>query len=294
MESEDEAIQRGPREETSRTFCISIDVERDYRRDGILSTRGIEEGLPTFLDELKSRGIPYDLMISGEIAEQVPNEVLRHSSIDCALGCHGQTHLPGYLNRLDATSQEAELRRATHTITSTFGRVPRVFRAPNFSANGDTIRILARLGYHVDSSVLPGRRVRKWRLKTIVDHRGVPENPFLSDPFHYPKKGGVSILEVPVTANPTSIGSPLGLGFLNHAGTEKYSDALRRATGKYVVFLAHTWEMVSWASSDPVAPWVRSASSADPRALDDLISLLDGYQFGNMDQILSVETQNRF
>jgi len=290
-ESEDDIIQRGLRGMTSRTFCVSIDVERDYRKDGTLSTRGVEEGLPIFVDWLRSHGIPYDLMISGEIAERVPKEVLGQRPVDCALGCHGQTHFPGYLNRLDSTAQERELRRATDTIASTFGRVPRVFRAPNFSANGDTVRILTRLGYQVDSSVLPGRRVRKLRVKTIVDHRGVPEDPFFSDPVHYPREGGHSILEVPVTANPNAAGSPLGLGFLNFAGAAEFADALGRSKGRDVVFLAHTWEMVAWKEDAPIASWVRSVSKDPSVPFDGLVSLLEGWSFMNLEQIARRERE---
>ena len=280
-----------PGRDASRTFCVSIDVERDYRTDGRLSTRGIEEGLATFVDLLRSHGVPHDLMISGEVAERVPRELSSQSAVDCTVGCHGQEHSPGYLNRLNSNAQEAELRNATRTIAARFGRDPRVFRAPNFSANSDTVRILSRLGYIADSSVLPGRRVRRWWLRTIVDHRRIPNDPFFSGPVHYPMPGGDSILEVPITPNPLEPGAPLGLGYLNYAGGARFEDALGRSVGNYVVFLAHTWEMVSWRKDDPVAPWVRSASKAPSAEFDALLSRLEGWSFTNLDGIVARETQ---
>lgn len=276
----------GPaRHDGTRSFCVSIDVERDYRKDGGLSTRGIEEGLPIFVDMLRSHGIPYDLMVSGEIAERVPREMAGSRPDECALGCHSQTHSPGYLNAWGSDRQEEELRRATTLITSRFGRSPRFFRAPNFSANGDTIRILANLGYEADSSILPGRWVKKWRLRTLVDHRGVPHNPYFSDASHFPNEGGSALLEVPVTSNPTSPGSPLGLGLLNSVGPRRFLEALRGAEGRYVVFLAHAWEMVRWGEGAPVVPWVRSASEPPSSHFAALLPLMEDWEFMNLEQI---------
>jgi len=269
-------------------FCVSIDVERDYRKDSALTTRGVREGLPAFLDVLRSHGAPYDLMVSGEVVNAIPDEVVLERD-RLALGCHADSHQPGYLSRLNRVSQESSVRRASVSIAEKFGRTPVHFRAPNFSANGDTIRVLTSLGYRVDSSILPGRLVRRWRLLTLVDHRNLPSDPFFVDPESYPQPGHRSILEIPVTANPVETSGPLGLGYLNAEGLPKFLGALRKAENRYVVFLAHTWEMVDWDLGDGVAPWVRDASSSRHSSFDALLSSLDNRTLINLDGILGAE-----
>jgi len=49
--------------------------------------------------------------------------------------------------------------------------------------------------------------------------------------------------------------------------------------------------MVSWSSSDPVAPWVRSAARSDVSLFEELLSKIDGYEFLNSRQIVERETR---
>jgi hypothetical protein len=268
-----------------KSFGFSIDAERDYRMDGKLTVRGLTEGLPTFCDVLKSLEIPFDLMVSGEVVHHVPQDVLRDRQDLVALGCHGYSHSPGYLNRMRPRQKETEIERATTLIREVCGRPPTHFRAPNFSVDGKTIEIVGRLGYRIDSSVLPGRYVRRWRLIPLVDHRGAPIDPYTPDTAEFLRPGQSRILEVPVTPNPLAPGAPLGLGFLHSRGVQACLSALRQATGRYILFLAHSWEMTDWASSDAVRPWVRAASSGSTDRLGELLSVLDGWEFLNFDRI---------
>ena len=202
-------------------ICISIDVERDYRADRRMTVRGIAEGLPVYLDLLRSLQIPHDLFVSGEVAPDVPKEVFGVANGLVALGSHGLTHEPGvrsYLNRKRRPVIENERQKATQQILLRFGRTPLHFRAPNFSTSAQTLSVLERLGYRSDSSVLPGRYVRRWRTLPLLDHRNAPLDPYHPDPRSILQEGSSSILEVPVTPNPFHAGSPLGLGFLHDAG----------------------------------------------------------------------------
>jgi hypothetical protein len=228
-------------------------------------------------------------MVSGEVVQHIPRDIFNRRPDLVALGCHGYSHSPGYLNRMRLAQKESEIQRATFLIHESSGKSPTHFRAPNFSADGETIDILGRLGYRVDSSVLPGRHVRRWRLIPLVDHRGAPQNPYIPDIGGFPFPGRSGILEVPVTPNPHAPGAPLGLGFLHSEGTRACLDALRQTMGRYVLFLAHTWEMVSWTSSDAVRPWVRAASTSSTNALEEIISRLDTTKFVNMDRIFELE-----
>ncbi len=275
--------------------CISVDVERDYRLDGRLTTRGIEEGLPAFLDRLRSLGLPHDLFISGEIVSFLPGSLLRLGDGKGALGCHGLRHEAGlgsYLSRKPRSVVEREIRTATDDIRSRFGRQPIHFRAPNFSTSGDTISVLAALGYRSDSSVLPGRYVRRWKTLTVLDHRGAPTDPYHPDSQSPLRQGASRILEVPVTPNPFSGGSPLGLGFLHHSGLAQVLRAMSEIRSRYVIFLAHSWEMVDWHASDSVADWVPRSSSSSFETLEQLLTAVEPERFVNMDQIVEAELPN--
>lgn len=278
---------------THRAFCISIDVERDYRSDGAFTTRGIDEGLPRFVELLHSRGVPFDLMVSGEVADRLPSSLIAGTGSSVALGCHGFRHDLGYLNRVPSPTLEEDLRLATERVKHRFGRQPCHFRAPNFSADGRTIRLLEGLGYATDSSVLPGRWVRRWRLISLVDHRNVGEDPYVPDRLAFPAPGQSTLLEVPVAPNRLLPGGPLGLGYLHSHGPESVVAGLSLLKGPYAVFLAHSWEMVDWRDTDPVAPWVPRACSADLQPMERLLDALAACEFLNMDRINSREVRLR-
>lgn len=279
------------RRSESPELCLSIDVERDYRLDKRFTVRGIEEGLPVYLDRLQSLELPYDLFLSGEVADSFPLEKLGKGYGLRALGCHGLTHEPGprsYLSRKSRRVLEVELRSATDRVEAAFGQRPIHFRAPNFSTSADAISVLEDLGYRSDSSVLPGRYVRRWKVVPILDHRQAPVEPYHPSRTSPVLKGDSSILEVPVTPNPLlEGGSPLGLGLLHDSGPATVLQAFARVRTRCVIFLAHSWEMVSWGPADPVAPWVRRASSSSAKALDQLLQTLHRDRFVNMDRILA-------
>ncbi len=106
------------------TICISIDVERDYRLDGAFTTRGIEDGLPPVVDLLRSRELPFDLFVSGEIADRLPATLAHRLT---AIGCHGLRHPRGhrsYLNRMTVVAQRRQISEATERVRTATGTTP--------------------------------------------------------------------------------------------------------------------------------------------------------------------------
>src|SRR5439155_27231687 len=117
------------------SFCISVDVERDYRLDGKITVRGIEEGLPVFLDALRSRSVPFDLFVSGEIVPYLPSDFPKDGDALVSLVCHGLTNsagLDGYLGRKSEDQHRADIEFATRTTEVNLRKTPRHFRAPSF------------------------------------------------------------------------------------------------------------------------------------------------------------------
>jgi len=209
-----------------------------------------------------------------------------------ALGCHGLTHPTGlgaYLNRKSFDRQANEIHQATEKVRASTGYSPVHFRAPYFSADSSTLYALQTQGYQVDSSVLPGRWVRKWKVFPVLDHRGSPVSPYRPSLEGISQVGTSRLLEVPVSANPVASGSPLGLGFLNAHGAKETIRVAEMVEGRYLVFLCHSWELVDWGRYDPVASWVRTAGSSDFRQLELLLLHFASHDFVNMDGILNRE-----
>ena len=270
---------------------ISIDVERDYRLDGRITTRGVDEGLPVYFDLLRSHRIPCDLFVSGEVASEVASLGLSLNQSLVALGCHGFNHPAGpasYLSRKSDHVLKRELETATSIIRSRLDRMPSHFRAPNFSISPRALSVLDALGYECDSSILPDRYVRRWGILPILDHRGAPIDPYQPDPGCPTRAGSSRLLEVPLSPNPREPGSPLGLGSLNELGLS-IIPTIAQSRSRYLIFLCHTWEMVDWSMGDPVSPWVRAGSKSRPELLEAAIAELDGSRFANMDQIVEDE-----
>ncbi|MEK6852200.1 MAG: polysaccharide deacetylase family protein, partial [Candidatus Thermoplasmatota archaeon] len=122
--------------------------------------RGIEDGLPKLLSLFEKHGVRANFFATSDLCSRHPDalrEIVRRGHV---LGCHGESHDVAYLSSRSYRWQVASIRRATESLEACTGVRPRGFRAPNFSANGATIRALERLGYDYDSSVLPGRVVR--------------------------------------------------------------------------------------------------------------------------------------
>lgn len=97
---------------------------------------------------------------------------------------------------------EAKLRSLTEAITQRFGRAPTSYRAGRFGFDGRTARILASLGYVVDSSVTP---LTSWRpYKGAVDGPGGPDftgaplAPYRLDPADVTRAGD-GLVEIPLT-----------------------------------------------------------------------------------------------
>ena len=238
---------------------------------------------------MRAKGTPFDLFISGEVVEFVLPGLYDQNT---AIGCHGMHHDPGvrsYMNRMSTAAQLREIRDATVRIQETTGRRPIHFRAPNFSADERTISGLAGAGYRIDSSVLPGRMVRRWRVLPVLDHRGAPLVPYHPDEGRLTREGGSPILEVPVTPNEMLPGGPLGLGYLNAEGSDAAVRAAMKAHSRYTTLLAHSWEMVDWGPADPVAPWVRTAGSASLAGFERFLDAFSDATFVNMDRILAAE-----
>lgn len=255
---------------TRHRVVVTVDLERDYHAPGP-SFRGIEEALPKLLDLFDRHGIRATVFATADLCDRFPEALRRVIHGGHELGCHGESHDVEYLSSRTHEWQLDSIRRATQAIEAVTGISPRGFRAPNFSANGDTIRVLEALGYAYDSSVLPGRVVkgRGKRLDFLVAPRD-PYRPSRDDPA---RPGDSPLWELPVAENPFAPGGPIGLGYVNASGIKKALDAVARSVADPCVFLIHPWELVD-PPRGPIPAWMRKGCTSNPAGLDDFLGRL--------------------
>lgn len=209
-------------------LCISIDCECDkgpgWRTKKPLGFCGISQGIRDRLQPLfrRFRAKPSYLLSPEIMRDAQALEILADLDGDAELG----THLHGEFAEPDAfepavtsvfqchydrETERRKLEYLTNLFRSSFGRLPRSFRAGRFGIGGHSLRLLQDLGYTVDSSVTPNK---DWSRvgAPAASFRQAPTQPYwpvLNDPGRAAPQAG-TLLEVPVTIRPSRLaGIPL-------------------------------------------------------------------------------------
>jgi len=251
-----------------RQFAVTIDVEPDLPRYVSNGFHGISEGLPRLLGLLAELSVRTDCFITSSLLPRFSSELKAIVLDGHSIGLHGLTHdlLAGRSFRF----QRERILKGLKQLEEHLGTHATMFRAPNFGADEGTFRALRAAGIKIDSSVLPGRVVKRWRVLTVADHRGTPIQPY--EIGSAGSTGSGPLLEVPVTANPLAPGTPIGMGFLNRVGPEAALRAAELTQANLVTFLVHPWECIDLTEVYPTVP--QSWSSACRSDLSGLSHLL--------------------
>ena len=252
---------------------ISIDVENDYGPSGTRTYRGITEGLPRLLEILSRHHVRASVFLTGDCLERFANLAGQLDRMGHVVGSHAE-HTSRSFGRLPHATQAAVLERTAALIAQGTSKRPTAFRAPNFDVRPPTFRALASTGYEIDSSMLPGRRVRRWRFLSRLDHRGTSLTPYRASASDPKRPGRDGIIEIPVSPNPEAPGGPVGLGFLHTRGLEATLRAIDRSPARRAVFLIHPWEAIDRKPSPRDPPWLSAACSSNLSALDELLGKL--------------------
>jgi len=264
---------------------VSVDVEPDISKYLSESFLGIETGLPGILGILKDHRITADFFVLGEVAESFPDAVRRIFVDSHAVGSHSQTHR--HVCEMSSWDQVHAIQRSIDALKRITGQPTRMFRAPNFSADGNTVRALAQIGIPLDSSVLPGRYASRWKIRKIYDHRHAPRAPYRASLDDVDIPGQSSVIEVPVTENRLQPRTPIGLGFLNSHSVEETLKAISVSDGAYAAFLIHPWEGVDLCMKRSGLPaWLRSACRSDLKPLEKFLKAVsEQAEFTTMSQL---------
>lgn len=119
--------------------------------DKLASDALLEDGVPKILEFLETHGLDATFFVVGQNAIDFPN--LHRELAKYEIGNHTFSH-PTYLNRLSSIEKASEIQKAHVAIEEVFGFPPRVFRAPHYQIDRETIALLKGMGYRADSSLL--------------------------------------------------------------------------------------------------------------------------------------------
>lgn len=209
------------RQTTSPRIVVTVDTEADdqWRHGAPLTTGNVGWWAP--LQELCDRhGARPTYLVTSEIAtddDAVAFLAPRAADGTAEVGAHLHPwttppfgEAPGlrhndpahvYPCRLEAGLLEAKLATLTAQVRDRFGVVPAAFRAGRFGIDAVVGRMLADLGYVVDSSVTP---FVSWAANDATPADGGPDfrrqGPY---PFRVAGTGSPGLVELPVTVLPT-------------------------------------------------------------------------------------------
>jgi len=202
-------------------LCISIDCECDkgpgWRTQKPLAFRGILQGVGDRLQPLfrRFRAKPTYLLSSEIMRDAQALEALVHLVGDAEFGTHlhGEFAQPGAFEpdmtsafqcHYDRETERQKLEYLTNLFRSSFGRLPRSFRAGRFGIGPHSLGLLGDLGYTVDSSVTPHKDWRRAGAPEASFRRAStqPYWPVLDNPERAAPQAG-TMLEVPVTIRPS-------------------------------------------------------------------------------------------
>ena len=256
-----------------KTVAYTVDVEPDVAPFSYGSTHGVEQGLPPLFDLLEDLAVCADFFILGSTLEKHSWAARKAASLGHGIGSHGWNH--DLLCEKDVAQQVWEIDQATVAIEKAVGERPRMFRAADFSISGSALEHLAKTGYILDSSVMPERYARRWRLFKVYDHRGAPLRPYQPSREDPRRPGELAILEMPVALNQFRPGTPLGTSYLNAFGVDRTLDAIRSYPEETVILLTHPWELVDLGQLVPRLPaGYAQGCSSDLGALKELFHRL--------------------
>jgi len=220
---------------------LTVDVEEAFHRNDLRLSRRqrkllggrVVEQTELLVSLLRAAGQRGTFFVLGEVAEQHPELIRRLAAEGFELGLHGYAHRLVYEQREKEFLRETQ---AAKTLLEKVGKRKVVgFRAPSWSITESSLwalKILAAMGFHYDSSILPAKAylggvpssnplIHRRREADIIE---VPPSVVRMGPFRLPFSGGLYLRTLPY-------------GFIRHC--------IRRLNKKGIpaVIYLHPWEL---------------------------------------------------
>ena len=170
---------------------MTVDVERFDQ-----SFDKVSEDVVPVLDTLRQY-CSATFFVTGEVAYNNPDLVKEITDAGHEVACHGLFHERFY--KLGFAEQIRRITIATENLTNACGKRPLGFRAPQHTANAETICALEKLEYVYDSSVLPQTPFMRPHAYEKRQFLFAPKFPYFPSRFNIVKQGDCRVLELPVS-----------------------------------------------------------------------------------------------
>jgi peptidoglycan/xylan/chitin deacetylase (PgdA/CDA1 family) len=264
--------------------AVSIDVEcdKDERWDvkQPLSFDGVEDGVGKRLTPLfRQYGVRPTYLVSSEVMRHGGSAALLKAASDCELGTHlhpefivgfeGVKQTAAVACQMSGEDERRDLELLTALFAGTFDKPPRSYRAGRYGASARSIRLLAELGYEVDTSVTPHKL---WDYG--LDFRGAPDSPY------YPSAGDISragppggLLEIPISLRPSPAPAFVrgATQLLARTRIKPTRDLAKWARGPF-------WFRPGWSKRGVLLGFVRSAAGGEYQGILNMM-------FHNVDMV---------
>jgi hypothetical protein len=132
-----------------RKIAFTIDSEKDFKKD---SYNDIKTKLPKLAKVLKKRGIKATFFATSDCLKKYPGIFKKLEKGGHEIALHG--HLHERWDVLPLKEKEEKLNKAIAVYKKVFGKNPLGFRAPQFSADFELVKLLNKKGFVYDSSIV--------------------------------------------------------------------------------------------------------------------------------------------
>ncbi len=201
--------------------CFTMNVERIKAQSptgGPVTWGAGEASAQGFCDFLLERGFPVTLLIVPDAAQKQARVLrrLHREGHECGLHVHPHSWHNNYLapdhheylGGMTAEEQYIMIEEARDELAEALAAAPESFRPGNFSANDDTFRVLASLGFRCGSVSQPGRSLPRIR---AVWH-GAGRAVFRANRAFRLVPGDLDFVEIPVTVDSSRTDHWSGVG----------------------------------------------------------------------------------
>jgi len=245
-----------------------------------------ETGVPRALDAFDAAGVRATFFVIAEDFDDPAKAGLIREIVGRGheIASHSLTHVP--LRGLAEDRQRHELSESRNRIHKELGVAPAGFRAPFFSMDDTTLRLLDEIGYAYDSSMMPGRRARGLA--------SVPDRPRQFD--------DLDLCELPLPGH-SPLPFPFHPSYSLVLGVRYFKVGLARfvKTGAPLVLLFHLIDFAEPLAASTVSGWRQrlfTLSNIDGRRkLDACRRMLDqvrrSYTIADTDQLLELARHER-
>jgi peptidoglycan-N-acetylglucosamine deacetylase len=140
-------------------FTFDVDAESLWLARGVTEPIalsqgrfGVLEALPRILALLRAAEIPATFFVPAWVALHYPDSVKAIAGDGHEIGCHGDVH--ERVTDLEPGREKDILQKSLDVLTPLFGRRPVGYRAPAWQFSGETLALLAGLGFEYSSNMM--------------------------------------------------------------------------------------------------------------------------------------------